>query len=387
MHEYLALGLVFLSGVGFSIQGLIQKLLSEDGFHDTFITVLIQGMIQSCCLGVALLFDEERYKPDGRNRYILGENGHTTRILFSRAIFGFGSLAFAFLAFDTIALGDATVLVMLGPLIAAIMSALFLAEPFLRSEMIATALTLTGSILVAKPPFIFHYLHIIQTQAQSQEEHGVSSASSAVHMFGVVSALMASMCAGGSFVLLRVLGTSAKIDFKNICFIQGVVRVVLSIPAVWLICSQHFDFVHYTWLQYGLMVVSGLIATAAQVCMTVGLQQVKSALGSTMRMSDVVLSFVFQLYFTQDPVDWLSVMGAVLVLTGITYMLWHKDQGKDKADSNSSVGVMNNSIGENNESICNSNNVSSGGAQEVELCAIGGSVARTKYTSLPQQEL
>jgi drug/metabolite transporter (DMT)-like permease len=313
MHEYLALALVFLSGVGFSVQGLFQKLLSESGFHDTFITVLIQGTVQSLCLGIALLFDEERYRSGGSNKHLLGDNAHTARMLLLRAVLGFGSLAFAFLAFDAIPLGDASVLVMLGPLIAAVMGVFFLGEPFLRSEMIATAFTLTGSVLVAKPPFIFQHIDYVGPGGQQKFD-----------LSGVVCGLLASVCAGGSFVMLRLLGTSAKVDYKNICFVQGVIRLVLAIPAVWL-SSQHFGFHHYSMFQYSLMFTSGLIATAAQVSMTLGLQRVKSAVGSTMRMSDIVLSFVFQMLFTRDCVDPLSVMGAFLVLGGILFMLWQRD--------------------------------------------------------------
>lgn len=320
MNEYVALALVFLSGVGFSIQGLFQKILSESGFHDTFITVLFQGIIQAACLGSVLLFDEERYRLNGTNKYLLGDNIFTARMLMLRAVLGFGSLAFAFLAFDTMPLGDASVLVMLGPLVAAVLSALLLGEPFLRSEMMATAFTLIGAILVTKPPIIFQLLPHSPWNPDDEKLQ--------FNTFGIICGLLASLCAGGSFVMLRVLGTTAKVDYKNVCFVQGAVRAVLAPPAV-LLSTQRFGFGQYNWMQYMLMISSGVIATGAQICMTLGLQRVKSAVGSTMRMSDIVLSFLLQMLFTRDAVDPLSACGAILVIFGISYGVWLKEAETD----------------------------------------------------------
>jgi len=336
-EEYFPLFLVFLSGLGFSIQGLIQKHLSEIGFHDTFVSVIVRGAVQASAMAVSLFVDEDRQ--NGENNYIVGPNDFTAKIVLLRSVCGFGSIAFAFLAFDNISLGDASVLVMLGPLVAAILSAIFLAEPFLPMEMVATVLTLAGSALVAKPPFLFG--------GESEHEStptsiiGVNSTSIGIepvaivreggyefNSFGVICGLLASVAAGSSFMLLRLLGVqkNVKISFKNICFVQGVVQVGLSVPALF-IAGQHMAPLSYSGGEWALMLVGGVAGTLSQLVMTVGMQRVKSAIGSAMRMSDVAFSFVFQALFTLDPLDLFSLAGAVLVLSGITVMVACKPQG------------------------------------------------------------
>ena len=45
LYAYVPLLLVFLSGLGFSLQGLIVKLLAENGYHGSFQLIILRGMI------------------------------------------------------------------------------------------------------------------------------------------------------------------------------------------------------------------------------------------------------------------------------------------------------------------------------------------------------
>jgi drug/metabolite transporter (DMT)-like permease len=349
-QEYFALFLVFLSGLGFSIQGLIQKHLSEIGFHDTFVSVIVRGTVQAGSMAVSLYFDEERRQ--GRNNYFCGPNDFTAKIVFLRSICGFGSIAFAFLAFDRISLGDASVLVMLGPLVAAILSALVLGEPFLPVEMLATILTLFGSALVAKPPFLFGggdneapgsmvgMQPVNQTVAVPVAVIALGGAHphAGFNALGVTFGLLASVAAGTSFMLLRLLGVqkNVTINFKNICLVQGLVQVLLSVPALF-VAGQHCDLAGYSVTEYLLMLAGGVAGTLSQLVMTIGMQQVKSSIGSAMRMSDVAFSFAFQALFTRDPLDMYSIAGAVLVLSGISVMVVFKQNSQAAAKVGTAV--------------------------------------------------
>ena len=141
-----------MSGFGFSLQVLIVKLLSEDfAFAGSFQIVFFRGLIQFIIVSFVIYFDKNRKTDD----YLFGPDTRVKNILFWRAVVGFGGIAFSFLSVERLPLGDSTVLVMLSPLFASIISATFLNEPWRLTEFFATLVSLTGVVMVARPVFLF----------------------------------------------------------------------------------------------------------------------------------------------------------------------------------------------------------------------------------------
>ena len=74
--------------------------------------------------------------------------------------------------------------------------------------------------------------------------------------------------------------------------------------------------------------------------MTVGMQREKSASATAMRMSDVVFGYLWQLLFTADGVDALSIIGAILVSFSIVIVIIFKPAAKESQppqDANDSI--------------------------------------------------
>ena len=133
---------------------------------------------------------------------LFGNSNRVRLILFLRTMAGFVGIALVFLALELIPLGDATVLMMLSPLISSILGFLILGEPWRFPEFLATVISLTGAILVAKPPFIFG----------SDLEHNNGSS----FYFGVGLALSAALSAAFAYIFVRMLGTTAKMPWANV---------------------------------------------------------------------------------------------------------------------------------------------------------------------------
>eukprot|EP01032_Pedospumella_encystans_P037215 gene37215-42152_t len=162
--------------------------------------------------------------------------------------------------------------------------------------------------MVAKPAFIFG-------------GHGVHSAS----VFrGVSFALVSAVCAACAFILVRILGTTAKMPWSNVGFAQAIGQMALSIPGLYL-SGQHLTF-DLTVFQFSLLFAGGLIGAISQMLMTIGMQREKSAAATAMRMSDVAFGFVWQACFTSDPLSLLSLGGAVLVTCSILVVVISKEQ-------------------------------------------------------------
>lgn len=308
IEPYLPLFYVFISGIGFSYQSLTVKLLELDGFYGSFQVVFSRGIAQVILASVVLCLDSDRRAGIGPK--LCGDTKNVVIIMILRAVIGYGGIAFAFLAVERLPVGDGSVLVMLSPLFASILGYFILGEPWRLPEFIATILSLTGAALVAKPSFIFG--------SEVNEKLGTK----ALDIIGVIYALISSISAGFAFILVRILGTSAKMPWANICLVQGIAQLVLSIPFAYSF-GQSFEF-NLTFYQFLLLSSSGFIGSLSQVAMTVGMQREKSASATAMRMSDVVFSFIWQIAFTNDTAELLTVLGAVLVTSSILLIVFCK---------------------------------------------------------------
>eukprot|EP01031_Cornospumella_fuschlensis_P044156 gene44156-53981_t len=212
---------VFMSGLGFSIQSLVVKILNErEGFDGSFQIVFARGFVQLVSSAYIIYYDEDRRA--GKGPQLFGNTWFVRSIIAARAFVGYFGIAPAFLAVEYISIGDSTVLVMMSPVIAAIAGYFILGEPWRVPEFLATVLAITGGVLVAKPPIIFGH------------DDGSSDISPSDYFLGVMYSLMAALGAGFAYVFVRMLGTTAKMPWANVTFSQAIAQIVLSVPNLYL---------------------------------------------------------------------------------------------------------------------------------------------------------
>ena len=292
ISRYLPLFLVFMSGIGFSIQTLFIKLLEERGFSATFRFIFSRGFIQLIIASYFILTDHSSDKPK-----LFGDSNRVRIILFCRSFFGYVSVAFSFLTVERLPVGDATVLVMLSPLFASIGAYFILGESWRCPELVATIISLAGVVFVARPPFIFH----------SGGSHDARYASA--DAVGVLFGMIASITAGLAYVCVRILGTSAKMPWYNVVFAQALGQVLFTVPNLYLV--EGSMKLSITFIDVVLIIGGGFVGAWSQIAMTYGMQREKSASATAMRMSDVVFGFVWQVLFTSDSFSLLSAFGKI----------------------------------------------------------------------------
>jgi drug/metabolite transporter (DMT)-like permease len=306
---------VFLSGIGFSLQTLIIKLISEQGFRGSFQCVFLRGTVQLILSGIFIYYDKDRL--EGKGPMLFGDTNWVRFILFMRALAGFGSIAFAFLAVELIPIGDSTVLIMLSPLMASILSYIFLGESWRWPELCGTLLSLIGAVMVAQPPLLF----------------GGNPTHDGSFYKGVGYALTAACSAACAFIFVRILGTSAKMPWSNVCFSQAIGQMSLALPGLYVFGQKlTFDMSYYV---VGLLLLGGIIGAWSQILMTIGMQREKSAAATAMRMSDVACGFLWQVLFTADALSLLSLGGAVLITTSILIVVIFKQTTSPAAQASS----------------------------------------------------
>lgn len=290
ISPYVPMGLVFSSGLGFSLQSLILKNLVMNGYPHIGITcVFVRGMVQFIVCSLLVIFDVNRPKN------LFGDTRFVQWMVFLRGVIGYGGIAFSFLSVELLPIGDASVLSMLSPLFASIIAFLLLGEPWKLPEFIGTVMSLVGATFVAHPTIIF--------------------GGQPANLLGVFFALMSSLTAGCAYICVRILGTTAKLPFANICVGQSIAQMVLSIPTGYLMKTPVDLNVGIN--NFLLLVLGGLIGCLSQIAMTIGMQKEKSALATAMRMSDVIFGFLWQVLFTTDIPSISSIFGATLVTGSI----------------------------------------------------------------------
>lgn len=298
---------VFLSGIGFSIQGLVVKILTEQGYHASLHLVIMRGLVQFLlsCVFIYLNVDVHEDPPPK----LFGNTSYVRKMLFLRSTIGFVSIAASYKAVEYIPVGDSTVLVMLSPMIAAILGYIILGEPWRIPEFVATIIAIIGALFVARPPFIF---------GDSHQDEGDPT----TFYTGVFIALFASLNAAFAFIFVRILGTSAKMPWPYVTFSQSLAQILFSYP---LMMALKVPFnQHFTWYSIGMLFVGGFVGTWSQAAMTIGMQREKSASASAMRLSDVVFGFIWQAYFTTDSINTLALIGAVLITCSILVVVIFK---------------------------------------------------------------
>ena len=294
---------VFLSGLGFSLQTLIIKKLGEYGYHEVFVAVFFRGLVQ--CIVSSYYVHIGWSTPPGEEKVALfGETRRLHVILSARAVIGSLGIIFSFLAVDHLPLADAICLVMLSPLISSILSYYFLGEPWQKSERIACFVSLVGMVFVVKPSFIF----------------GSDVALPAV---GVLFGLISACSAGGAYVLVRVLGTVAKMPWENVCVAQSIGQMILALPFAYFF-KEHFQLPTVPWM-IALLLLGSCIGTISQILMTIGMQREKSAAAGAMRMSDIMFGFIWQAIGTADNVSVLSVLGACMIFISVCIIIFSKE--------------------------------------------------------------
>ena len=302
--NYVPLFLVFLSGIGFSIQTLFIKLLSvDDGFSGSFQIIFFRGLTQ---LALASLFIRCS-KVEDRDVPLFGGTNRIRLLLFLRSTFGYLGIAFAFLSVERLPIGDSTVLIMLSPLFASMASFVMLGEPWRGGEFVATLVSLTGVVLVSRPPFFFA---------------DTAAGESPPDPTGVLFALIAAVSAGFAYTIVRMLGTTAKMPWANVCFAQAIGQIVLSPPSLW-VSGQGLNLA-LPPAQCAIIFTAGFVGAWSQISMTVGMQREKSALATGMRMSDVLFGFIWQALFTSEAVTGMSVGGAFLVIISVLILVGSK---------------------------------------------------------------
>ncbi|ORX65484.1 hypothetical protein DL89DRAFT_270909 [Linderina pennispora] len=292
-------GYVFmaLSALGFATNSACVKALAIANFPSLEI-VFARSVVQLALGLLGCLY--YRVSPMGPSN----ANGLRKWLVLRGAAGAFGNACF-FYAVSVMTLADATVVFFTGPVFSAIFANLMLGEPYDGFDKIASAVCMLGIVLVLKPSALFS-----EHLGMLGEMHQVR---------GAAAALIGAMSGALAYCVVRKVGRGVHAMVHVVYF--GFLSFVGSSIAMFAFQNPRLPQTTYEWT---VMAMVGSFAYLGQVLLNRGLQLAPAGPGTLMRNMDVVFAFLFGITLFDEVPDWISVLGAAVIVGCTIAMGLHK---------------------------------------------------------------
>ncbi|XP_067883591.1 solute carrier family 35 member G1-like isoform X2 [Heterodontus francisci] len=307
--KWVGLGLcyVLLSCLFFSVTSLLVKKI--EGIHALEISG-IRCLFQCLFTWPIIVYNELD---------LLGPKG--LRILiFMRGILGATAMMLLFYAIQQLPLADATVIMFSNPVFVTLFACIFLKEKCTLWDPVFTAFTLTGVILIAKPPFLFgSQVSGIEIDYKSRIK-------------GTAAAFGSAVCAAMTLTVIRKMGKS--VNYVLSIWYYSVIGLVLSVIVVSVIQEWRLPF---CGIDRAFLILIGVCGLGGQIFLTKALQIEKAASVALVKTTEVVLAFILQYLFINYSPTWWSLGGALCVTvgtTGVAIRKWYTSTRKTKKSQN-----------------------------------------------------
>lgn len=219
--------------------------------------------------------------------------GRRRGLLVLRGAFGATALACFVFSLTHLPLGEATLIQYTNPVFAIIIAALWFQEGVGRRELMALGTSLLGVLLITRPAFLF-----------GGTNSGINPAWAAIGLMGAA-------CSGTAYATIRRLeGEHPDV----VVFYLPLMQVPMALPFIasgWLMPTAA------EWL---LLVAMGVATQLAQVSMTRGLQQERTARATTVGYVQLIFAGMWGALLFKEPITIWTLLGASIVVAGALYL-------------------------------------------------------------------
>ncbi|XP_068114982.1 solute carrier family 35 member G1-like [Hyperolius riggenbachi] len=238
--------------------------------------------------------------------------------LFLRGFLGSCAMILMYYAFQSMPLADATVISFSSPAFTCIFACIFLKEKCTVWDIVFIVFTITGVVLIARPPFLFG----------SNDEDLVEDYSD--RLKGTIAAVGGAVGAAITIVVIRKMGKS--VHYLLSIWYYATIGLIECTVALFVLQEWRLP---YCGLDRWLMVLIGILSVGAQAFLVKALQIEKAGLVSIVRTMDVVFAFTFQALFFHRIPTWLTIGGALCVVAstaGAAVVKWYTSSKKEKGN-------------------------------------------------------
>mmetsp|Transcript_43363 Transcript_43363/g.64290 ORF Transcript_43363/g.64290 Transcript_43363/m.64290 type:complete len:393 (-) Transcript_43363:152-1330(-) len=336
--------LLLLSSLLYSCMAAFVKLASSTGIPSIEL-VFLRGIFQGAVVVAAMFYFVEETpsaastsiptttiasSSENKNRILLiqqpfGASKVRIVVILRGAIGGMGFLFFYY-TFSALPLGDATALLNLSPIITVVASSSLCLgeEPFSSSLLSAAVTTVFGSILIARPNFLFHDNNDATTTTPSNS-------------LGYITALLGSLCSATVILFVRKAGKMGVHTLQLLfswCFFAIVFSSVLNLveEASFVWPSSTTSWIYILGLS--------LLGSMAHFLMNYAGRLAPASVTSIIRSSSILWGYVLEmLVFDQIPM-WTSLVGAMLICTSLVVVATQQQHTRTQQDEKQQTDVQ-----------------------------------------------
>ena len=276
---------------------------------------------------------------------ILGPKGQRL-LLCGRAFFSIFAVISTNFAIKYIDPSDNIALSHTNIIFTALFARIFLKEKLNISHLIALLLTIGGALLISKPSFIFGKVTTIELNSTILNNYTNFTNTSSTTVCSVsesreITTSGLSQLIGVVFALVGALGSAAiHIIIKKLCknkvyyAVSTIYGSYLGLPTSFILSlvliltgSSHKNFqceLKYLGLDILFGCIGGICAVYGHVLLNLSLQHEDATKVSIVRTVDIVFSFILQLIILNIQEDWISIVGAILILLSTFVILFYE---------------------------------------------------------------
>ncbi|KAI1281886.1 Solute carrier family 35 member G1 [Halotydeus destructor] len=304
-------GIIFaaLSAAFFSVGTFTVKLLPEINAIEI---VVIRSAIQLTVYTLVILISGCPFKADGERLPLLG-----------RSVLGFVSFTTGYASLHLIPLGDTSAIIFSAPVYVSIFACILLGEACGIFQFIIISITLSGAVFITKPTFIFG-----------------TEVDNTYRLLGCIFAFASSVTTALAFVFTR------KLQRTPVSVVIAWFSALSIVLGLIFLTALHFTFdeflrwpTSFTRKEWASLLGNGMCGVFGQLFLTLALKFEEAGLVSLTRCSDIVFAYIFQIVFLAEPVQWSSVLGAVIVMGGVAVSCIRKVVLERRASELRTIGV------------------------------------------------
>ncbi|KPV78148.1 uncharacterized protein RHOBADRAFT_11265, partial [Rhodotorula graminis WP1] len=248
-------------------------------------------------------------------------------LLALRGFVGFFGLYTNYAALQYLAMSDASTLFFLSPILVGILGWVLLREPYSRLEALVGLASLSGTVFIAKPTFLFPS----RTLTEDIPGHKVTAEQ---RSFAICLVLAGCFTSSLVAIIIRFIGTRASPlhSISYFCIYSVLVSAlypfVFDAPPVFSLSPRFF----------GLLLPIGVLGFAAQALTTRGLVLEKAGRGALASYSGLLFTLAIErIAFNKTPDAW-SLLGALIIVLGAARVALER-KGGSAAASSAGAGV------------------------------------------------
>lgn len=228
----------------------------------------------------------------------------TNKKLFFRGLGSLVQFGLSIYGLHNLALSEAITLFQTVPVFTSLFAMYFLKEKFDTTQGITITMSLLGTLLVLKPPFLFSSGNtVVNNEDQNR-------------YFGGICCLLTAITYSATYNLMR--------DLRNHCHSQTTVQYTAAVTA--LIAPLLIVFqgaATPTLEQYIYLMLMAFLMAASQILTTRGLKFSPAGKGSILGYSQILFSFIIDI-LSNHPLDIWSVIGAGCIFSCVFAILFEK---------------------------------------------------------------